>query len=674
MRYAAAVCLCITLAFAGDGGRAGIPMYKTEEIVVIARVPKSAEEIPLDVLRIDRNELLARDPLFTGEALRGEASVDVRTYGAPGTAASVALRGATTSQTLVLLDGRPINSLTLGLADLSWVPFEALDRVELVKSPTSSVWGANALGGTINLVTRDAPDRSGVSGQFSFGSDELSTSVLRAGFRSGPLRGWVSGNYKNSKGDRSNGHNFGYGLLGKIEMDAPGHPTLVAGYSAKRQGVPGSQPGEVVPTYGDSTASSVFDKQADTTAFLDLSVEEDLNEHLNVRARGYWDQRVMRFFTVYDLLDELWQPYRADERDRYRTRTLGGTVMLGYNLSEMLDGALGVDVRSNDLSSSAEVTDTRNGGVTADTWSPKSTETGVFGCATVRVSSYLNLFLSARYDADDVYGGFFSPGGGIVVEPASTYRIKLYAGRAFRAPTFNDLYWPLYGNEDLVPEEGTAFEAVLEFEPSDRVGVKLSGFHRNTKNLIAWMPDTLGLWRPTNVNEAKVTGGEVSVDLIACQGLEFELRGGYNTGQQRRNEIVYSDWLSGETRFEEIERDLAFLPGYTASAGMDWIAPFGLRFNARAISVGERVNYYADYSTSPDVGSLEKKLGSYVLLNAYVGYEVVRGIEAFLWAENLLDEAYADQFGTSVDDRDYPRLGRTVGAGIRFDLNGSEVR
>jgi outer membrane cobalamin receptor len=668
MKYAAAMCICAALVFAGDEDRTNIPMYTTEEVVVIARVPQQSDDLPLDILRIDGKTILRRDPNLAGDALRGEASVDVRSYGFPGSASTISLRGATTSQTLVLLDGRPLNSLTLGTADLSAIPLEALDRIELVKSPTSSIWGANALGGTVNLVTQDAPERNGLSGQFGIGSNELSTSLLRAGFRSGPIGGWVSGHYKNSMGDRTNGHNFGYGILGKVSVDIPAHPTVTAGYSAIRQGVPGPLPGEVIPKYGDSTASSIFDKQADTTAFLDLNLSEELSESFTLRGRGYWDERVMRFFTVYDIFDEFWAPCCAYEDDRYRTRALGGTTMIEFSHGEGFKGTLGADVRRNSLNAFQEVVDSLDAQITETEWVAANTEVGVFGSATVRLNERWNAFASLRYDRNEDYGDFLSPGGGVVFEPTDIYRLKLYAGRAFRAPSFNDLYWPIYGNEDLMPEEGTAFEATMEIEPSERIGLKISGFYRNTENLIAWTPDTTGFWRPSNVNEARVRGGEITVEMLVSKDLRLTLNGAYNTGTQRNRETIYSDWFSGETRFETIERDLAFLPGYNATIEMDWTSPLGLHLNLRALSTGERVNYYADYSTVPDVGMLKKTLESYVLLNAFLGYEIIKGIEMFLWGTNLLDENYEDQFGTSMEDLDFPRPGRTIGAGIRFSI------
>jgi outer membrane cobalamin receptor len=668
MKYAAAMCICAALVFAGDEDRANIPMYTAEEVVVIARIPQQSDDLSFDVLRIDGNAILKRDPSLAGDALRGEASVDVRTYGFPGSATTIGLRGATTSQTLVLLDGRPLNSLTLSTADLSAIPFEALDRIELVKSPTSSIWGANALGGTVNLVTQDAPERSGISGQFAIGSNELSTTILRAQLRSGPVGGWVSGHYKNSMGYRTNSRNFGYGVLGKVSVDVPAHPTITTGYSVKRQGVPGPLPGDFIPQYGDGTASSIFDKQADTTAFFDLRISENLSESFTVRGRGYWDERVMRFFTVYDIFDEFWAPCCAYEGDRYRTRALGGTAMLEFSRGEGLKGAVGADARRNSLSAFQEVVDSLDARITETEWDAANTEIGLFGSTTVRLNERWSTFVSVRYDRNEDYGDFLSPGFGLVFEPHSIYRVKLYAGRAFRAPAFNDLYWPIYGNEELVPEEGTAVEVTLDVEPSNRLSLKLSGFYRNTENLIAWMPDTTGFWRPSNVNEARVRGGEIEIELLVSKDLRLTFNGAYNTGTQRNRETVYSDWFSGETRYETTARDLAFLPEYSTSAEIDWNNPFGLNLNVRAISVGERVNYYSDYSTSPAVEMIEKKLEGYILLNTFLGCEIIQGIEMFLWAENLLNESYADQFGTSFDDRDFPRPGRMVGAGIRFNL------
>ena len=233
------------------------------------------------------------------------------------------------------------------------------------------------------------------------------------------------------------------------------------------------------------------------------------------------------------------------------------------------------------------------------------------------------------------------------------------SGTAFRPPTLNDLYWPTGGNPELRPEE--AWEAELGFiwEAPDLPGLTGELYYRETTDLIAWQPDETGLfWSPQNVDSQTVLGATAGLAFGS-----FTVGYTYTDARQRRSEVVYSDWATGELRTAMVERRAAFLPRHQFSLGYD--AGF-VQLLARWI--GERAAYYPDYSGAPEVGMREKVIGPAWVFDVRAQYELTRGFRFFAAVENLTDAEAPAAFGNTADDRDYPRAPRrfTIGAEMAF--------
>ena len=134
------------------------PLVQMEEVVVTGtRTKEEIKNVPNAVIVIGAQEMAASSAKNVGELLKETSTVDVTGYGSLGSAQSVSIRGSSASQVLVMIDGRPINSITFGSADLSQIPLDNVERIEIVKGPTSHLYGANALGGVINVITKKPP-------------------------------------------------------------------------------------------------------------------------------------------------------------------------------------------------------------------------------------------------------------------------------------------------------------------------------------------------------------------------------------------------------------------------------------------------------------------------------------------------------------------------------------
>ena len=234
------------------------------------------------------------------------------------------------------------------------------------------------------------------------------------------------------------------------------------------------------------------------------------------------------------------------------------------------------------------------------------------------------------------------------------------------APAFNDLFWPYAGNRDLKSETGVAYEFGLERRFSQSLTVDLVLYRRAVDNMIAWAPTGPGgLWRPTNINRYSVNGLETEFEARLPS---FQVTVNYSLmdARQTNQEVVYDDWLTGETRLEDITRSAAFVPRHSASAQLDFRLA-GFDMNLRGEYRGNVSNYYADYSQSPTVSMAEKILPARTNLNLRLSRSLAK-VTPYMEVRNIFDTRYSEHFGTTFTDGDFPLPGRTITVGVRLNL------
>ncbi len=170
-------------------------------IVTATRTPTPLEEVLAPVLLVDRAEIdrsLALDP---SELLRFRAGIDLSRNGGPGQTTGLFIRGGESNHTLVLVDGVRINPGTIGIAQIQNLPPQLLERIEVVKGPRSALYGSDAIGGVVNVITRRG--RDGWSAEAGVGAHDTTSASLVGGF-----------------GDQALGLDFGVSWL-----DSAGFPT-----------------------------------------------------------------------------------------------------------------------------------------------------------------------------------------------------------------------------------------------------------------------------------------------------------------------------------------------------------------------------------------------------------------------------------------------------------------
>jgi outer membrane cobalamin receptor len=653
----------------GDG-RPTPPVEVGEVVVTATKTPLPISEIPLSVSVITGEDITASNARTAGEILFdiGGSGIYVLSYGnSVGASSSASIRGCRPNQVLVLVDGVPVNLISTGVADLSTIPAAVVERIEVVKGPTSHLYGANALGGVINIITRKPSGKPGSRISASIGSYGTGIAEFSGGLSSGAISSSISCSISRSKGIRDNSdYTGGGGSIGVSWRSKGLSLNLSSLISGSSFGVPGPVPPEgSKPKYGSENASSVFDRIEEGGALLKLSARWELAKDLEMGLDMFPNLGWMRYKTRYDD----WATMKAvDETDTYRTGIGGALVQLKLPIpSGFVFG--GIEGKFEGFSSRTDKVEVESGkGLEPSSWGRSQLTGASWIEAKVDPSRSFSSLLGIRLDYNSRYGSSISPSASIMIRPMRILSARLSAGRAFRAPTFNDLYWPNAGNPNLKPEYGTAYEAGLDLGLGI-VLMKATAFRREVRDMIAWVPGEGGIWKPVNVNEMRTNGLELEGRVRPLEGLEISASYTMLDSKQRNEEVVYSDWATGETKTEVVERKAAYMPKGELDVSARANLPLGILLSLTGHWRSDVVNYYPNYLNSPHVTMDEKTIPSYLLFSLRLSWKLLGGKgELFMGIDNILDSEARTQFGNQMGDRDYPMAGRSFsfGFGVNF--------
>ena len=409
------------------------------------------------------------------DALRLVPGVDARARGPLGVQTDFSIRGATFGQNLVLADGmRTNNSQSAHHNGEIPLPSTAIDRIEVVAGPGSSVYGADALGGTINVISRRGQSMAAVisAGQHGYANAEATVSggVLPDAVM---VSGW---------GSRSSGFMFDRdfaqgGVAVRVEPNAAW--TFDARHQRRAFGANGF--------YGPSPSKDWTDQTMASARFT--------------QAAGAW--------TVASTLAG------RNHADHFRWDINRPGIAENSHRTNAADYRLTL---SRSLTGGASVTVGGSGGGDWITSSNLGDHTYARGAAFAelqfRLAQRTTVVAGLRVDGYSTFGRATSPAVAFTTRIASSLRVRASAGQAFRIPTFTELYYSdpnNRGTPDLRPEHGWSLDAGADWAPG-RWATSLSVFRRWDDDVIDWVKVTPAeVWRSSNVRDVTATGFEASL-------------------------------------------------------------------------------------------------------------------------------------------------------------------
>ncbi len=439
------------------------------------------------------------------QVLDNMASVDINNYGGLGATKELSIRGSSASQSLVMVDGRPINSPRDGQASITNIPLDNIDRVEVMYGPASSLYGSAAMGGTVNIITKRPPKKGLKTEAYtSFGTYRTYNERLINGAKIGKFGYLISGGYQSSEGFRANSAFNSKDCNLKLEYGPNDFNalTLNSGFYTSKVGTPYK-----------ITTPDLDDKQKNLNKFFDFNWQLKPTEKIAVDTKVYENDDRLEFI----------ENSLGYTKDIHTTKARGINTQYSQKFADFYQLICGFNYVNNLNDSTA---------------SAKHKYIVRAGYINNKFSLFdkLDLDIGGRIDDYSNFGSEFNPSFSLLYKFNEDLKLHGMISRSFRAPTFNDLYWPRTdyywngywvgaeeGNPHLRPEKGLGAEAGVEAKINKNILAGLTYYRSKYKDLISWGEEAY-VWRPTNISSAIIEGIEFQNTLFLPFKFELETK------------------------------------------------------------------------------------------------------------------------------------------------------
>ncbi|MCG9025040.1 TonB-dependent receptor [Laribacter hongkongensis] len=583
-----------------------------ETVVTATRTPVQAASLTRDVSVITRDDIARAGPTSLPELLSREAGIEFASNGGDGRQSSLFIRGTNSNQSVVLIDGVRVVSATTGATALEQIPLEQIERIEIVRGPVSGLYGADAIGGVVQVFTRKG--RGAPAPHLSLAAGNDGTWRVGAGIGGvvGDTSFAVDVTHRTTDGGFSatNRDNFNY------NPDEDGYRNTAYSVRVSHLLAEGHEVGfNAFQAFGRAQ----YDANQDLTGQIN-DIQKNRVQANSVYLKNQLTERWHSTLTLSQAVDrsENFTPRNPWGPDYGRFKTTQDTLTWQNDLALGAAGQLtaGYEHQKQKVSSTQEftVSNRQNNAVFAG-WN------GEFG------ASLLNA--SLRHDNNSQFGGKTTGTLGYGYRVNEAVKLTANWGTAFRVPTFNDLYWPddgngYVGNPDLKPESSRNAEVGAEL--SGALGkLKLAAFENRVDDLINGYDCSGGFpCTSSNVNKATIKGVSLTGSTVLAG---TTLRGNVNW-QDPRDDIT--------------DKRLTYRSEWYGT--LDVSRPFDqLTLGSTLRVAGSR---YADSGNT-------KELGGYALVDLYADYALNPTTRLFARVNNAFDRDYTQLAGYNTAGREW---------------------
>ncbi|MGQ3683986.1 MAG: TonB-dependent receptor plug domain-containing protein [Candidatus Loosdrechtia sp.] len=581
------------------------------EIVVSAtRTPQLLKDTGSSVTVITEKDIRnSRAPLLL-DVLRQAPGLEVARTGMIGGTTSMFIRGASSAQTLVFIDGVQMNSTTTGAFNFADLTTDNIERIEILRGPQSTLYGSEAMGGVVNIFTKRGREKTKVSLgteygmrdtyrgtlNVSGGEERFDYSVGGSYFKTGGISHASSGDerdgYKNFTGSARLGWNFLE--EGRIDTVVRGsHADLELDKFQFRVGPVDD------PDRRQTTDEVLFSTRIHKT-FFDFWTPSVLVSVNDTELKGFHPTDAS---AVYRILTRVW---RFEHQSDFSLFDIN-TVTVGYEYEKQEGENVG-----------------------------KFDKT--FRSSSFFLQNQIKLFDSLNWTAGLRYDEYSTFGNNLSYRTTASYNIdeidtRFHGswGTGFRAPSLNELFFPFFGNPNLNSEKSRGWDFGIEKKIlKDRLIMDVTYFQNDFTNLIASARQADGSFLAENVNKAKAEGIETILIYRPLPGLSF-----------------MGTYTYTETRDREKDQQLPRRPRNRATLGITTQPAEKLNITMTGIMVRDRID------------SDGTEMDNYWTTNVVSSYDITKSMTAYARFENLFDYDYEEVTG-------YSSLGFTAYMGFEF--------
>lgn len=573
-----------------------------ETIVITAnKFQQSLSEVLASVSVINRADIDASNPRDLVALLNTLPGIQISRNGGLGQNSSLFMRGTASKHSLVLVDGVRVGSATLGYKGLANIAINSIERIEVIKGSRAAVYGSDAIAGVVNIITRNSQHSS------------LTLTVGRHKYRSAQF----AGQFKDD--NVSLGLNLGYETQTGFDVLQGSDPDE-DGYTNRNFGanltVDLQSMGEISALLQLNSGVTAYDNNWDS---VDDSIDKNRFEssHLSLG----WNNEFGRY--QHDLKLSLSADHSDSKRnatnwttfetyvaeDKFSTKRNQIDYVVVGELDESTTISGGLNWYKDDVggSSNSYIKETRE-------------VAAAFLGSHYKVDNWL-LSANARYDDDQQFGNETTYNIALGYEINSEITVRASQNTGFKAPTFNDLYYPepYPGNPNLIPE--TSLNKELGFKYlNNGVLVDVAVFDNNIDNLIAWS----GI--PKNINKSIQQGLEASAEF-SVYGIENTVNFTYID--------AYQPTIINEEKVE---------------VKQVYVAPRTFNWQLRKQFDRLQLNLAISHKDSRK-GRLVAELPAYTVVDLSANFQVKENLKFSLKVENLLDKQYdaVDAYSADID-------------------------
>ncbi len=592
-----------------------------EIIVTATRLETPAKEIASSVTVITKEELEQAKKMTVLEALQEVLGVAIIQNGPAGGAASVFLRGANSEHTLILMDGVELNDPISPSRsfDLAHLTLENIERIEILRGPQSTLYGSDALGGVVNIISKKGQGKpklslSSVGGSYSTlisnagisgSTEKIHYSLAASYFRSAGLSA-ASTNYegnqeKDGYRNLSLSGRFGFRLKDNLEVDL-----ILRTLKTKTD----------IDNFGGAYGDDPNNVQEYNALFLKTQIR-------NLMLNNRWEQKLGLSLVDYDRRHEnpTDEAHLFDsEKGSFKSKLFKIDWQNNFFLHETNTLTFGIDYQEEQGES-----EYHSDGI----WGPFSSIfplkrahiTGFFLQDQIRLADRFFATLGVRLDEHSQFGSAvtYRLAPAYFIEGTLT-KFRATLGTAFKSPSLYQLHAPgtflgPIGNKDLKPEKSTGWDIGVEQQIlGGKVMLGATYFYNDYKNLINF--DFLQGY--TNIGKAESKGAEL---LIQARPSDYLL--------------CTATYTTVEAKDKDTDIYLLRRPKDKLSVKLNYSFLKKGNINLSLIHIGERDDL--DFSTWP---STRVTLPSYTLVNAALSYDLIKNVQIFCRLDNIFNKEY----------------------------------
>ncbi len=466
-------------------------VFKTEEINVISnRIETSIFWSPTSINLIDGRQINSSNGERLSDILKSSGNVFIKSYGSNASLNTISFNGLGAEHTLILIDGCKINSIQNSQTDLSIIPKDKIEKIEILNNGASSVYGSNAIGGVVNIITKDKLNDKAkykITGNYgSFGQqkiiaeylnsiDNLNFDVLYSQEKAKDNFKYYYNNgiEKVIKERVNNDFNMSHFYLNlDYKFNLENEIKYTSGYYVQRRNLPGMETG---------TPAS-FSEQKDFNWNNKLSIKHIFHKDFELISEVNYQNNLMKYKDIIS-------------NDFYKNLVLSNTSLINYKKNNFKNTS-GFEIVYTELNTgNYESFVHRN-------------QYGIFSSSEYNFGSKLKIFPSIRYDfINDISKNIVTGKFGINLRTFDklSLNIRSSIGNNYSAPTFNELYWLKSGDKNLKAEKSINFDAGIilgiNFIFENIFELNYTKIKLNDK--IVWKPAENGLWKPFNLDKSE---------------------------------------------------------------------------------------------------------------------------------------------------------------------------